>query len=207
MFTGIVEDTARLVSVTPAAGGVVRVRLAPKAIQAGDLNLGASIAVDGCCLTVVERDAEAFELEANPETLARTTLGTKGPDDLLNLERPLAMGDRLGGHLVTGHVDATGALVARRSAGEAAEVDFSYPPDLAPYLVDKGSVAVDGISLTTYNVTGDQFTVYLIPFTLEVTTLGTLPVGGPVNLETDLLGKYVVRALALRRGEDPGPVD
>jgi len=162
------------------------------------LTLGESVAIDGACLTVVAFDATGFDVEATPETLARTTLAGRRPGSRVNVERALQLGGRLGGHLVTGHVDATGTVRGFSRAGEAVIGELSYPAELAPFLVEKGSVAVDGVSLTVNEVGGEAFSVYLIPHTLEVTTLGERQPGDRVNLETDLIGKYVVRALAAR---------
>jgi riboflavin synthase len=201
MFTGIIEATG-----TVETGGP---RLAVTTSLAVDaLPLGASIAVDGVCLTVVERGPGRFAADLGPETLARTTLAALAPGDRVHLERPLRMGDPLGGHLVSGHVDGVGTIVERRPHGDALELVIGAPPEVAPTLVAKGSVAVDGASLTVNAVTGEgRFSVTLIPHTLAVTKLGDKPVGAAVNLEGDLIAKHVARlvesALAVREAATP----
>ena len=212
MFTGIVEDTGVVESIRSGSGGggIQRYRFAPDNLPCGDLQLGESVAIDGCCLTVVAFDDRSFEVDASPETLDKTTLGDRPVQARVNLERALALGDRLGGHLVTGHVDTTGTYRSSTPAGDGAIVEIGFPGHLAAHLVDKGSVAVDGVSLTVNTVEGDAFTVFVIPHTLQITTLGARRPGDRVNLETDLLGKYVLRALSLRGtlpspGADQGP--
>jgi riboflavin synthase len=163
------------------------------------------VAVNGACLTILGLD-DGLAFQAGPETLAKTNLGELKPGDRVNLERSLRLGDRLGGHLVQGHVDGVGRVASRRREGEWELIWFSCPPALAEQMVPKGSVAVDGISLTLVDVTADGFSVALIPHTLAVTTLGFKPAGAFVNLETDLLAKYVWKCL---RGtpERTGPFD
>lgn len=196
MFTGLVESLGTVVEL--AASGVgSRLVLREPAI-APQLSLGESVAVNGACLTVIAHDADTFAFEAGPETLARTNLGNLRPGDRVNLERSLRLGDRLGGHLVTGHVDGIGRIESREIQGEWVTVWFWCPEELAAQLVSKGSVAVDGVSLTVVDVRRDGFSVALIPHTLNVTTLGREPLGAAVNLETDLLAKYVWKYLALR---------
>jgi riboflavin synthase len=174
-----------------------RLRIAAPTIAA-DAVLGESICVSGCCLTVVAAKEGTLEFEAGPETLARTTLGRLQAGSFVNLERSLRWSDRLGGHIVTGHVDCVGVLDERREMAPWCELWFRYPRQYAGHLVSKGSIAVDGVSLTVVAVAGERFSVQLIPHTLSVTTLGTLAVGGEVNLETDMLAKYVERQLKLR---------
>ena len=197
MFTGLVEALGTVAELTPAGAGTRLVLrepgLAPK------LTLGESVCVNGACLTVVARDAETFAFEAGPETLRRTELGSLRPGDRVNLERSLRLSDRLGGHLVTGHVDGLGRIESRQTQGEWVTAWFFCPEALAAQLVSKGSVAVDGVSLTVVDVRRDGFSVALIPHTLSVTTLGFKPVGAPVNLETDLLAKYVWKCLSLNQ--------
>jgi len=191
MFTGIIEATGTVEALDRHAGGV---RLSvTTALDVGSLPLGASIAVDGACLTVVERAAGRFAADLGPETLARTTLGSLARGGRVHLERPLRLGDALGGHLVSGHVDGVGAIIARREVGDALELEISAPEAVARTLVPKGSVTVAGASLTVNAVAGDAFQVTLIPHTLAVTTLGALAVGAPVNLEGDLIAKHVDR--------------
>lgn len=207
MFTGLVQDVAVLAAVREGAGGVRRCRFAPAAIAASDLALGESVAIDGCCLTVVARDDGAFEVDASPETLQRTTLRARRRGDRVNIERALRLGDRLGGHIVTGHVDATGEVRARTASGDGAVVEVGFPESLAAHFVAKGSVAVDGVSLTINEVGPASLRVFLIPHTLAVTTLGERSPGDLVNLETDLLGKHVLRALAVGGGPAATGVD
>jgi riboflavin synthase len=160
-----------------------------------DLSIGDSIAVDGTCLTVTAAEHDFFEVELSDETLVRTTLGDLGPADHVNLERPCRVTDRLGGHIVTGHIDGVGTLLEIRESGGTWWFSFSYPESLRPLLVEKGSVAVDGISLTVASLCDVSFGVAIIPHTYRHTTLGSKQVGQRVNLETDLLGKYVIRYL------------
>jgi riboflavin synthase len=174
-----------------------------------ELALGESVAVDGACLTVVSSEGDAFDVEASAETLARTTLGERRPGDALHLERALRLGDRLGGHIVTGHVDGTGRVRDRKPLGESLRLGFTAPPEVARYLVAKGSVAIDGVSLTVNGVDADGFDVVLIPHTLGVVHLGHKQPGDRVNLEADLLGKYVERLLSFKNaGNGPsGGID
>ncbi|HEX3932069.1 MAG TPA: riboflavin synthase [Nocardioides sp.] len=206
MFTGIVEELGT-VAALERQSDAVRLTLRADAVLE-DAVPGDSICVNGCCLTVVwtgSTDGSKTDLwtaDVMAETLARTGLGVLDVGDRVNLERAVTAGTRLGGHLVQGHVDATGR-VARREPGDHWDVvTFSMPPDLAPYLVDKGSVTVDGVSLTVVEARGDGFTVSLIPETLRRTTLGFRAVGDTVNLEVDVIGKYVARQLELRSTEE-----
>lgn len=153
------------------------------------------MAVNGCCLTVVAAEGEGFDVQAGPETLLRTNLGTKGPGDPVNLERSLRVGDRLGGHFVQGHVDAVATLRERRRDGEWEFLAFTIDPQWTAFLVPKGSIAVDGVSLTLVDVTADGFSVMLIPHTLAVTTLGTLAPGDRVNIETDMIARHVAKLM------------
>jgi riboflavin synthase len=193
MFTGIVESTGRVQALVRRDDGA-RVEIAAGRIAAAS-RLGDSIAVDGACLTVTAIRGEAFAADLSAETLARTTLGGLRPGDTVNLERPLALGGRLGGHLVTGHVDAIGRIVERTTEGSGAVLRVGFPRELAPLLVRKGSVAVDGVSLTLAALDAETFAVALIPFTLNATTLPGKRTGAAVNLETDIIGKYVARFL------------
>jgi len=194
MFTGIVEELGHVRAITPRADGARLTIEARKVLD--DAEIGASIAVNGCCLTVVARGDDFWEADAVVETLARTNLGELGPGDPVNLERPVRPTDRLGGHVVQGHVDAVGRVVARDEQSDGSIlVRFEAPHDLLRYVVHKGSITVDGISLTLAALHDDGFSVAVIPHTLDVTTLGTKPVGGTVNLEADVLAKYVERLL------------
>jgi riboflavin synthase len=189
MFTGLVETQGTVDHVADdGAGGRV---LTVSADFAAELSLGESVAVEGVCLTVVERGGGRFAFQAGPETLRRTTLGDLAAGDRVNLERSLRLGDRLGGHLVQGHVDGVGTVAARVPQGDWETVWFTAPADLAKFLVSKGSVAVDGVSLTVVDVEDDRFSVALIPHTLAVTTLGFKRPGASVNLEMDILAKYL----------------
>jgi riboflavin synthase len=192
MFTGLVETLGTVRSVDPDREGQL-ITLA--AAFASELVVGESVAVNGACLTVVSRDVESCSFQAGPETLARTNLGELVPGDRVNLERSLRLSDRLGGHLVQGHVDGLGRIAERVRQGDWELVWFSSPASLTAQMVSKGSVAVDGISLTLVDVGPDRFSVALIPHTLANTTLGFKPVGAAVNLETDLLAKYVWKYL------------
>ncbi|HJT79441.1 MAG TPA: riboflavin synthase, partial [Gemmataceae bacterium] len=194
MFTGLVEALGVVRRLDDdGAGGRHLVIAAPQI--AGELAPGESVAVNGACLTVVERDAENCRFQAGPETLRRTNLGELAPGDRVNLERSMRLGDRMGGHIVQGHVDGLGRIAERQRQGEWETVWFSCPPELASQMVSKGSVAVDGVSLTLVEVGPDRFSVALIPHTLVNTTLGFKSVGAAVNLETDLLAKYVWKCL------------
>lgn len=193
MFTGLVEHLGEVSAVREEPPGR---RLVLKAGPVADgIALGASIAINGCCLTAVKIAGELLSFEAGPETLARTNLGKLQPGDRVNLERSLKAGDPLGGHYVTGHVDAVGRLDARIEDGPWATLWFAMPEALGRQMASKGSVAVDGVSLTLVDVERERFSVALIPHTLSMTTLGKLRVGDPVNLETDLLAKYVEKQL------------
>jgi riboflavin synthase len=193
MFTGLVEALGTVRRVESAGAGR-RLVIAEPAL-APEMTVGESVAVNGACLTVVEHEREMFAFQAGPETLQRTNLGELVPGNRVNLERALRLGDRLGGHLVQGHVDGLASVARREREGDWKLVWFSCPAELAAQMVSKGSVAVDGVSLTLVDVTTDAFSVALIPHTLEQTTLGFKGVGAAVNLETDLLAKYVWKCL------------
>jgi len=192
MFTGIVEELGRVRAVIPNADGA-RVEIDATTVL-DDATLGASIAVNGCCLTVVDIGESWFAADAVVETLRRTTLGKLAAGDPVNLERPLRLADRLGGHLVQGHVDGTGSLHARELQSDGSvRMRFDAPDQIMRYVVHKGSITVDGVSLTVAAVHDDGFSVAVIRHTLAVTTLGTRAVGERVNLECDVLAKYVER--------------
>lgn len=200
MFTGLVEFLGTVVAVVPEPPGV-RLVLEAGPIAA-DAALGDSVCVSGCCLSVVRIDGGRLEFQLGPETLARTTLGRLAAGGRVNLERSLRLSDRLGGHLVTGHVDGLGRLASRRDDGDWTTCRFSAAPGLLAQMASKGSVAIDGVSLTVVDVDATTFGVALIPHTLAATTLGPLAEGDAVNLETDLVFKYVARWLA---ASGPGP--
>ena len=200
MFTGIVEELGHVQSVVPNEGGARLVIEAGTVLE--DAQLGASIAVNGCCLTVVAWDRFAFSADAVIETLERTNLGDLEVGDAVNLERPVRLNERLGGHLVQGHVDATGTVRGREPQPDGSTlVTFDAPADVRRYIVLKGSITVDGVSLTVARRDDTSFAVALIPHTLEVTTLGTHKPGDRVNLEVDLIAKYVEALLAPTRQE------
>ena len=196
MFTGLVETLGTVRRLESDGDG--RALTVAEAALAPQLVIGESVAVNGACLTVVRRDGETFDFQVGPETLQRTNLGTLRPGDRVNLERSLRLSDRLGGHLVQGHIDGLGHIASRERQGDWEGVWVRCPEALAAQMVSKGSVAVDGVSLTLVDVTRDSFSVALIPHTLAHTTLGFKAQGASVNLETDLLAKYVWKYLAPR---------
>lgn len=195
MFTGLVEALGIVERVEPDGAG--RHLIIAEPVLARELIIGESVAVNGACLTVVERNPVSFRFQAGPETLRRTNLGELVPGDRVNLERSLLLSARLGGHIVQGHVDGLGHLTSRDRQGEWETVWFSCSPELTAQMVSKGSVTVDGVSLTLVDVAADRFSVALIPHTLDRTTLGFKPVGAAVNLETDILAKYVTKLLRM----------
>ncbi|MGE5850193.1 MAG: riboflavin synthase [Candidatus Methylomirabilota bacterium] len=198
MFTGIIEAIGTVQGFSRQGEGA-RVRIGAGALAEG-LRLGDSVAVEGACLTVTALRGDGFSADLSVETLARTTLGRLRAGMRVNLERPLRLGDRLGGHLVSGHVDAVGQIVERTPQGDGEFMRIRFPRELEPLLVMKGSIAVDGISLTVAELSRDTFGVAIIPHTLEHTTLSDKRAGDAVNLEADLLGKHVARLLTLRAG-------
>jgi riboflavin synthase len=195
VFTGLVQVLGRIEqSISEDSGR--RLRIVWPDLPAGEpLRPGESVAVNGCCLTVVTDQDGWFEVQAGPETLARTNLGGKSAGDRVNLERALRVCDRLGGHFVQGHIDTTALLRERHREGEWAFLAFAIDPSWTPLLVSKGSIAVDGVSLTLVDVWPDGFSVMLIPHTLAVTTLGLIRPGDQVNIETDILAKHVQKLL------------
>jgi len=206
MFTGLVETT----------GTILRLERADRdlhltvgaSLEPPELKIGESIAVDGVCLTVASFQGDAFTLDLSEETVGRSTLGQRRQGDEVNLERALRLGDRLGGHLVSGHVDGTGRVAARQRRGESLAFRFEIPPELSRYLIEKGSVAVNGVSLTVNRCEGRQFEVNVVPHTTRASTMGRLKVGDVVNVEVDLIGKYVEKFLLQRNGsQSTGGVD
>jgi riboflavin synthase len=193
VFTGLVEELGEVVAVDRLPDAV-RLRVRGSAVTA-DARVGDSIAVNGTCLTVVDVDDAQFTADVMNETLVRTSLRGVEPGRRVNLERPVRLSDRLGGHLVQGHVDGTGTVLARVHSDSWDVVRVSLPAPLARYVVEKGSIAVDGVSLTVSAVTPDWFEVSLFPTTLAATTLGLVAVGDPVNLEVDVLAKYTEKLL------------
>jgi riboflavin synthase len=194
MFTGLVEEIGTIVALAPADGGL-RVAIRAHVVTDG-LAVGDSVAVDGACLTAVELHPNGFVIDAVAETLRRTTIGQAQPGDRVNLERALALGARLGGHLVQGHVDGTGAVTEARPEGEGWVLRIEAEPALMRYVVAKGSIAVDGVSLTVASRDAAGLTIALIPHTVAATTLGPERVGSRVNLEVDLVAKYIAALVA-----------
>ena len=194
MFTGLVEATGEITEVNPAAAGL-RMRLSTS--LAPDLADGDSLAVNGVCLTVVAKDGDGVHVDVSPETVRVTTLATARRGSIVNLERPLRADARLGGHFVQGHVDATGTVEDVRQDGESYWLTVMFPPSLAPYIVRKGSIAVNGVSLTVAGVDDRRFDVQIIPYTWTHTNFNAFKAGDIVNLECDILGKYVARAIEL----------
>jgi len=204
MFSGIVEEVGRVAALV-RDGDSVRLRVAARLVLS-DLAVGHSVSVQGVCLTATEVHPDGFTVGLSPETLRRSTLGALRVGDLLNLERALQVGGRMGGHYVQGHVDGVGTITARVPEGDSELVSFSAPADLMPYIVMKGFVAVDGISLTIARRVASGFSVALIDFTRHATSLGSRAVGDAVNLEVDVIAKYVESLLAERFGA-PAPRD
>jgi riboflavin synthase len=197
MFTGLVETIGRVTAVVSEPPGIrLEIDAGP---VAADARIGDSICVAGCCLSIVRIDGTRLQFQLGPETLARTSLGRLQPGSGVNLERSLRLADRLGGHLVTGHVDGLGRLASRVQEGDWLTCRFASPAHLLGQMASKGSVAVEGVSLTVVDVSATEFSVALIPHTLAETTLGGLAVEDSVNLETDLMFKYVDRWLAARQ--------
>jgi riboflavin synthase len=196
MFTGIVEELGEFVRLDwRGDGGIATVR---GALVASDARPGDSIAVNGVCLTVVSVTEGEFTVDVMKETFDRSALGTLGAGDPVNLERAATLATRLGGHLVQGHVDGVGTIMSRTPGDRWDDVSIALPPGISRYVVEKGSIAVDGISLTVVSVTDEAFTVSLIPTTLQLTTLGRKGTGDLVNLEVDVIGKYVEKMVGAR---------
>jgi riboflavin synthase len=197
MFTGLIEDVGKVDALRFNRGSAVLT--VKTAVRLRSMPLGASVAVNGACLTVVKKSKRTFTVDVSPETLQRTSLETLGVGSLVNLERPMRLRDRLGGHLVTGHVDGIGTVLAITKQGEFTVFTFQVPVRFGRFLISKGSVAVDGISLTVNDCRRDRFSAAIIPFTLQHTNLRARRVGDKVNIETDLIGKYVDSFLEKRR--------
>lgn len=193
MFTGLITDLGRVRSVTPAGGGARLV--IETAYDMDAVAIGASIACSGACMTVVEKGTGWFAVDVSGESLARTIIGRWKPGDRINLEQSLKLGDELGGHLVTGHVDAVTTVLERRADGDSIRFTFKIPADYEGFIASKGSVALNGVSLTVNEVEPDRFGVNIIPHTAEKTTFGTLDAGDAVNLEVDLIARYVARLI------------
>jgi riboflavin synthase len=196
MFTGLIETVGRVGEISRTANGL---RIAIRTDIAADLADGESVSVNGVCLTVAQRDATGFAADIGPETARVTTLGAVQAGQPVNLERAMAANGRFGGHFVQGHVDGIGTIRDVRVEGDTCWLKVAFSPELAPFFVPKGSVALDGVSLTVAALAPDHFDVMIIPFTRAHTTLGALPAGSLVNLECDVVGKYVARAAQLFR--------
>jgi riboflavin synthase len=202
MFTGLVEGVGEITALTPLAEGL---RLSIKtSFPTGELTLGESVAVAGACLTVVAINPPQASYEVSPETLACTTFPLKKVGDRVNLERSLRIGDRLGGHLVTGHVDGLGVMRERQAGAAHLRLTFEMPETLSRLVIEKGSIAIEGVSLTVNSCRGNTFTVNIIPHTARATTLDALKVGDRVNLEMDIIGKYVARLLGKDASQGEG---
>ena len=199
MFTGIVQAKGRVAAVEPR-GDDVRLHIDTAHLPMGEANIGDSISVSGVCLTVTETSALGFWADVSIESLNRSTLGELRTGDAVNLEPAVTPTTAMGGHLVNGHVDTTAAIVERVDDGRSVRFRFKLPAGLSRYVVEKGSICVDGISLTVNTTVGDTFDVNIIPHTLEVTTLGAREVGAVVNLEVDVIARYVEKLLASRDG-------
>ena len=197
MFTGLIEDVGVIAEQRKENGSAVLTVTTKLAVHS--MPIGASVAVNGTCLTVVKKQARSFTVDVSPETLRRTNLGELAIGSLVNLEQPMRLQDRLGGHLVTGHVDGVATIAAIASQGDFTIFEFRVSSDLGQFLVSKGSVAIDGISLTVNTCSRTRFSVAIIPFTLRHTNLRTRGVGAKVNVETDLIGKYVHSFMPKRR--------
>jgi riboflavin synthase len=198
MFTGLVETTGTVASVKKAGNGM---RILIRPAREYEVGRGDSVAVNGVCLTVIE-PGDLLPFDVSPETLRSTNLGELSPGDVVNLERAMRLSDRLGGHLVTGHVDGIGTIRRRREAGEYTFFTFETGRELLRYIVRKGSIAVDGISLTVTDMDRESFSVAIIPHTLSATNIGTKREGARVNLETDIIGKYVEKFIQRDDGDE-----
>jgi len=196
MFTGIIEGVGKITGKRTVGGGLAYDIEAGFELTAPEE--GESIAVSGVCLTAYKIRGRSFCADVSPETLSRTKLGLIGPGSTVNLERALKLSDRLGGHLVSGHVDCLATVTARKELGNYTIFSFSLPLEQGRYIIEKGSITIDGVSLTVNSCGPDQFSVSIIPHTLKVTTLGALKVGSKVNIEVDIIGKYVEKLLAPR---------
>ena len=190
MFTGIVEDTGKISGIESADREKI-LTIEVGRIDASNIASGESIAVNGACLTVTSNDTKTFTVEASEETLSKTNLSALEIGSLVNLERSLLVGGRMGGHFVTGHIDGTARVDSKKNVGKSVEFWFKIPFELTRYMISKGSVALDGVSLTVNRVVDNAFSVNIIPYTLEETTFGILEVGSAVNIECDIIGKYV----------------
>ena len=200
MFTGLVEELGKIKSITKGTKSA-RLTIGGQVVLQ-DVKLGDSIAVNGTCLTVVEYTQRSFTADVMPETVKSTVLAELKPGDAVNLERTLRLGDRLGGHIVSGHVDGVGVIRSKERSDNAIVVTIEAPPQVMRYIIAKGSIAIDGTSLTIVDYGTDWFSVSLIPHTASLTTVGLKETGSKVNLEADVLGKYVAKLLGLQNGDE-----
>ncbi len=203
MFTGIIQSVGKIAALE-AIGGDARVRIETGKLDMSGVNTGDSIAVSGVCLTAVEHAATWFSADISSETLSRTTLGRRHVGDAVNLEKALTPTTPLGGHLVSGHVDGVGELVSRREQGRSVQFRVKAPDSLARYITEKGSICMDGVSLTVNAVHGAEFEVNIVPHTLDETTLGGIQSGSEINLEVDILARYLERLMLGERAAQSG---
>lgn len=203
MFTGIIQGKGTLISKRPAGGGMLFTLEADFALT--DPEEGESIACNGVCLTAKEISGRRFTVDVSPESMSRTNLGDKSTGSTLNLERALRLADRLGGHLVSGHVDAVATVLSRVPEGDFTRFTFAIPAEQSRYIIEKGSITIDGISLTVNACDAESFSVAIIPHTMQVTTLGQLQQGDGVNIEVDLIGKYVEKLLGINQEDGTRP--
>lgn len=201
MFTGIIEDRGTVTEIKRRAKESALTFRAHR-IDLREIVMGESIAVNGACLTVTSLEGDTFTVDASRETLSRTSLGKLRVGSMVNLERSLRVGDRMGGHIVSGHVDGVGSVKSKKKRGASVEFRFTAPGQVMKYIVEKGSVAIDGVSLTVNAVEEGEFTVNIIPYTLAETTFGALRAGKPVNIECDMIGKYVEKLMTGKRDEE-----
>lgn len=200
MFTGIIESLGNIKMIRSTGRGGKRFAIEAD-INLDGTDIGESIAVNGACLTVVEIAGKRFEVDVSPETLEKTTLGNARAGERVNIERAMRLSDRLDGHLVSGHIDGVGAITGKKVAGNAVVITFGIPVSISRYVIKKGSVAVDGVSLTVNNCDEGWFEVSIIPHTARLTTMGIKGEGGFVNIETDMIGRYVERFVGLQSGD------
>ena len=194
MFTGIIEGLGEIRGLERSGGGL-KIRLTPP-FSAQELTLGESVAVNGVCLTVTHIDGQTATFDISPETISRTTLGGLKPGDRVNVERALRASDRLGGHIVSGHVDGVGRVLSRRSQGDFLFYEVQIPSELSRYVIQKGSIAIDGISLTVNDIRDHRLSLAIIPHTASLTTIGYRQPGDLVNIEVDIIGKYIEKLLS-----------
>ena len=200
MFTGIIESLGNIKTIRCSGRGGKRFAIETD-INLDGTDIGESIAVNGACLTVVEIDVKRFEVDVSPETLEKTTLGNARTGERVNIERAMRLSDRLDGHLVSGHIDGVGTITGKKITGNAVVITFGIPVSISRYVIKKGSVAVDGVSLTVNNCDEGWFDVSIIPHTARLTTMGIKGEGGFVNIETDMIGRYVERFVGLQSGD------